>query len=322
MKYLISILFSLCLLASCSKNAAEPQIEIIRFDSELYSYLTENKPDSDLDKFGDILPVFGQNEIHIGTPDSAGFYGRLRTFFSEPTLMGLYSDEQAKFTDIEPITKELSYGLNLFLKEFPEIARPKVYMHVSGLNRNVIVTDEILSISADKYLGADYPLYERFFYDYQRRLMTPERIVPDYLLGFMMANLKFEGKDDVLLDNMLYEGKLRYILSQLLPKRKEYEFVAYSPEQYEWCRTNEKMIWKTILENQYLFMSNYLITSQFINDAQYTASLPVESPGRVGVWLGYQIVKSYMKQFPETTFAQLIQMSDSQEFLKLAKYMP
>jgi uncharacterized protein YjaZ len=138
----------------------------------------------------------------------------------------------------------------------------------------------------------------------------------------MMANLKFEGKDDVLLDNMLYEGKLRYILSQLLPKRKEYEFVAYSPEQYEWCRTNEKMIWKTILENQYLFTSNYLITSQFINDAQYTASLPVESPGRVGVWLGYQIVKSYMKQFPETTFAQLIQMSDSQEFLKLAKYMP
>jgi len=321
MKYLF-FLFSLFLLASCSKNAAEPQIEIIRFDSELYSYLAENKPDSDLDKFGDILPVFGQNEIHIGTPDSAGFYGRLRTFFSEPTLMGLYSDEQAKFADIEPITKELSYGLNLFLKEFPEIARPKVYMHVSGLNRNVIVTDEILSISADKYLGADYPLYERFFYDYQRRLMTPERIVPDYLLGFMMANLKFEGKDDVLLDNMLYEGKLRYILSQLLPDRTENEIIAYSKEENEWCHTNESMIWKTILENQYLFESNFQITNRFLRDAPYTQSLSPDSPGRVGVWIGFQIVSAYMKQFPQTSFIELMQANDSQEFLKLSKYKP
>jgi hypothetical protein len=321
------VFFSLGLFAlSCSRNNKDENTEsdfsIIRFDTQLYRYLTENKPDSTLNMFGDILPPFGKYEIHIGSPDSSGFFKRLQTFFSEPTLMKMYADEQDKFADIQPFTKELSYGLNLLLKEFPAIKRPKVYMHISGLNRNVIVTDEILSISADKYLGANYPLYEQFFYPYQRELMTPERIVPDYLLGFMMANFNFQGKDDVLLDKILYEGKLRFILSKLLPERNENELVAYTPEQYKWCKTNEPMIWKTILENQYLFESNYLVTNNFIRESPYTQLLSPDSPGRVGIYLGYRIISEFMKHSPETSLSELMLMNDGQEILKLSKYKP
>jgi len=299
-----------------------PDFKIIRFDTQLFNCLSNNEPDNVLKTDAGFLNVFGEKVIAIGRSDSAGFLGRLRKYFSEPTLMGLYKDTQEKFTDIQPLTDEMAYGLGVFLGAFPNIKRPQVYLHVSGLLQNVIVTDEILSLSADKYLGADYPLYQQFFYDYQRQLMIPDRMAPDYLLGFMMANLPFKGKDDILLDRMLYEGKLRYILSHLLPNRQGWEYVGYTEAQYAWCSSNQKQIWKTILENQHLFTGNYLITTQYLKDAPYTSFLPSESPGRVGIWLGFQIISAYMKQNPDTGFRELMDLTDYQDLLKKSKFKP
>jgi len=299
-----------------------PDFKIIRFDTKLFNYLSKNESDSVLKADTGFLNVFGEKVISIGRSDSTGFFERLRKYFSEPTLMQLYKDQQEKFSNIDSLTDEVGYGLDMFLKAFPNTKRPQVYMHVSGLNQNVIVTDEVLSLSADKYLGADYPLYQQFFYDYQRQLMTPDRMAPDYLLGFMMANLPFKGQDDVLLDRILYEGKLRYILSHLLPNRQPWEQVGYTEAQYTWCSNNQKQIWKTILENQHLFTGNYLTTSQYLKDAPHTSFLPVESPGRVGIWLGFQIINAYMKQNPETGFQELMDLTDYQDLLKRSKFKP
>jgi hypothetical protein len=314
------------LLFSCSGKKVygepNPDLQIIRFDESLYQYLVQNENEEALSGYTSFLDEYGEKVIYIGKSDSLGFYERLRTFFSEPTLTKLYQDEQAKFADIKAINEELSYGMETLLAEFPSLKQPKIYMHVSGLNQNVIVTDEILSLSADKYLGADYPLYQDFFYDYQRQLMSLDRIVPDYLLGFMMANFPFEGNNEILLDQMLYEGKLRYILSCLIPVREVWEYVGYTKEQFSWCKDHESKIWKTILQNQHLFTPNYVTTSQYLKEAPYTASLPTESPGKVGIWLGYRIIASYMEKHPQTTMLELINKTDYNELLKQSKYKP
>ena len=310
-----------CLCCSGNKiNEDLPQFEIIRFDSDLYLFLTQNRPDSALQHDIDFLDVFGAGVLGIGTSDSTGFYSRLRDYFSEPTLMGLYKDEQETFARLEGIDRELSKGLQTFLQQFPQIKPPEVYMHVSGFGHNTVVTDNVLSLSADKYLGPDYPLYQDFFHDYQRKLMNPDRIVPDYLLGFMMANLPFMGDEDVLLDRILYEGKLRYILSQLLPDRQVWEFTAYDKEQYDWCNRHQSLIWKTIQENHHLLTGDYFTTTQYLKEAPHTAFLPVESPGRVGVWLGYRIISAYMKQKPKTNWQELMKLTDYPELLKQSKF--
>ena len=312
-----------CIRCSGNKtNEESPKFAIIRFDTDLYQYLTQNASDSILQNHADFLNVFGEGVLAIGKSDSADFYSQLKAYFSEPTLMSIYKDEQKKFADLTNINKELSKGLHILLQQFPQIKPPKVYMHVSGFGQNIVVTDDILSLSADKYLGADYPVYQDFFYDYQRQLMTADRIVPDYLLGFMMANLPFSGDEDVLLDRILYEGKLRYMLSQLLPNRQDHECVGYDKEQYEWCMQHQSLIWKTILENHHLFTGNYLTTTQYLKEAPYTATLPVESPGRVGIWLGYQIISAYMKQKPSIDWQKLMENTNYQEILKQSKYKP
>ncbi|MDR0865525.1 MAG: gliding motility protein GldB [Candidatus Symbiothrix sp.] len=327
MKIQSFICFAFCfLLFSCSGKKAygEPgsDLEIIRLDESLYHYLIQNESDEVLSGYKPFLDEYGEKVIYIGASDSLGFYERLRTFFAEPTLMELYKEEQARFADITGMNEELAYGMKTLLAEFPLLKQPKIYMHVSGLNQNVIVTDEILSLSADKYLGADYPLYANFFYDYQRQLMSPDRMSPDYLLGFMMANFPFAGNGEILLDRMLYEGKLRYILSRLIPNREVWEYVGYNEKQYAWCTSHQARIWKSILENKHLFTPNYVTTSQYLKDAPYTASLPAESPGKVGVWLGYRIIVAYMDKHPQTSLQELMNRTDYEELLKQSKYKP
>ena len=171
-------------------------------------------------------------------------------------------------------------------------------------------------------MGSDYPLYREFFYDYQLQNMRPEQIVPDYLLGFMYSEFSFEGNENALLDRMLYEGKLHYILSLILTGRNIWESFAYTKEQYEWCEKSEARIWKTILQQRQLYTTDYIITSQYINEAPYTAPLTSSSPGGVGVWVGYRIVASYMKNHPKTSLWELMEMTDYQDFFKEAKYKP
>lgn len=298
-------------------------VKINRFDVDLYKYLLSTDPDRQVPLKGTrFLDIYAQEILNIGKADTTGFEEKLNAFFSNPELMLLYKDEQEILNDITPFEKELSSGFSILLKEFPSLKMPEIFMHVSGLNQNIIVADSILSLSGDKYLGKDYVLYQDFFYDYQRELLSPDRIVPDYLLGFLMSEFPFQGNPDVLLDRMIYEGKLRYILSCLLPKRPVWESLGYSEDQYNWCLKNESRIWKTILEKQQLYASDYLVTSQYINEAPHTAPLTLSSPARVGIWVGFRIISSYIKNQPQIFLSELMELSDYQDLLKNSKYKP
>ena len=50
--------------------------------------------------------------------------------------------------------------------------------------------------------------------------------------------------------------------------------------------------------------------------------MPSNSPGKVGAWLGWQIVKAYMKENPNTTLKELIAIKDGQKILTGSKYKP
>ena len=298
-------------------------LNIVRFDIDLFRYLNQQLSLNSLTtehKF--FLRVYGEQVIGIGKLDSEEFYKKLDNFFTEPTLMSLYEDEQFRFKDLKFIENELSPALEALYLEFPMLIRPTVYAHVSGLNQNVVVTDDILSISLDKYMGANYSFYKRYFYDYQLQRMTPNRIVPDYILGYLMANFPFHGNEDVLLNRMIYEGKLRYVLTRLLPHRTVWDCLSYTEDQHSWCEKNHSQIWKSILKNDHLNVPDYMTTAKYLNNASHTVTISTESPGSIGVWIGFQIVDAYMKNNPGTTLSRLMNLPNTQQFLKDSKYKP
>ena len=126
-------------------------------------------------------------------------------------------DALLKFDDISDIEKELTDGFEKLKHEVPFIRIPSVYSQFSALNESVVVGDSLLGFSIDKYMGEDYPLYKRFYYNYQRKSMKPERIVPDCFVYYLMSEYPFPMDGNrTLLDLIMHFGKIHYVVAKIL----------------------------------------------------------------------------------------------------------
>ena len=47
-----------------------------------------------------------------------------------------------------------------------------------------------------------------------------------------------------------------------------------------------------------------------------------DSAPKLGVWMGWQIVRKYMKEHPDVTLQQLMADNDAQKILNQSKYKP
>jgi hypothetical protein len=215
MIHLHKIVFILALLVAfggCKgQNQAEP-MTVSRFDKALFRLIDG---DNDVAIQGELmcdypaeLEVVGKGVLNMPRPEMKGFFDKLMNFYSEPTLKKLYRDALALYDSIPDIEQGLGNGFAYLKSSFPSMPMPRVYMHVSGLNQNVLVDENLLSVSIDKYMGKDYPLYRAYFSEAQREKMQRALIVPDYLSGWLLTEFPYTGKEAVLLERMVYEGKV------------------------------------------------------------------------------------------------------------------
>lgn len=302
--------------------SVEP-VEIHRFDQTLFRLIESN--DSTLEPallrdYPGMLDVIGKGILNIQTPEAPDFFPKLLRFYSEPALKNLYRDALAQYDTIADIQCQLGEGFAYLKTYFPTMQIPAVYMHVSGFNQNVLVGDSLLSLSIDKYLGDTYPLYQDFFYDYQQRKMQRSHVVPDYLAGWIMSEYPFTGKENVLLDRMIYEGKINYLVSQAFPLLSPALLMGYTEEAYAWCTANEKEIWKAMVERKHLYTPDQITTSKYFEDTP-CSFLSNEAPGNLGGWIGWQIVRNYMEKTGSTPEA-LMRNTDAQDILAGSKYKP
>ena len=301
------------------------KITIHRFDNDLYDYLSGNKTQEDLaEKHQGFLDLFGERIIGIGRSDSEDFFPSLRQYFSHPELLQLYQDETELFSDISSVEESLSTGFHFLTSTFDSLEIPQIYMHTSGLNQNIIISEQYLSISADKYLGEQYPMYNKYFYDYQRRNMIQERLACDYLLGFLMSTFPIAATNNgmpTLLDEIIYQGKLLYLITLAMPA--DAVFMCYNQEEEDWFQENEADVWTFIVQEKHLFSQNRMVISKYIQEAPYSSFFSEQSPSKIGVRVGLQIVRSYMKNNKRASLPELMRPTeDGQSFLQKSKYRP
>lgn len=273
-----------------------------------------------LDAYPYELEIVGKGVLNMQSPTVPGFFERLIHYYSEPTLKHLYEEAVAKYADVSDIETQLGQAFAFLKANFPEMQIPAVYMHVSGFNQNVLVGDSLLSLSIDKYMGEDFPLYQAFFPNYQRIKMQRTRVAADYLTGWLMSEYPFEGNESVLLDRMLYEGKIKYIVSLALPELSPAQLMGYTEAEQAWCEAHEKTLWSTIIERKHLYTPDRLTTEKYLRDTPCTF-LSDETPGNVGTWIGWRIISSYM-QAVKPTLPDLMKQTNAQELLGMAKYRP
>ena len=150
--------------------------------------------------------------------------------------------------------------------------------------------------------------------------MAPNRIAQDILLAYALTEFPFKAKKNNLMEQMIYQGKILYFLQALLPEKSENDIMKYSNEAFKWCVNNESHVWAYIIEHKHLFSTQSSMARNYINDAPFTSGMPQESPGRIGTWIGLQIVKSYMEKHSEVSLPELMLNDDYASLLRESAY--
>ncbi len=226
-------------------------------------------------------------------PDSIWIY-RLRDTLQKSLL----KETIKAFPDFKKEQKELENLFQYIRYYFPDTSIPEVVTLTSDVDyRNkVIYTDTLLLISLDTYLGENHRFYKGI-QQYIRKNFTRDQIIPDVAVAF--AEQKVGGlQSRSFIERMVYHGKLLYLKDQLIPSVSDARKMGYSEEEFIWVRENEPEIWRYFVERELLFSTDSGLTARFINPAPFSKfylELDTESPGRVGQYIGWQIVRAYMR---------------------------
>ncbi len=309
---------------SCKKESNVEPVKIDRFDTELYQLLKHPGDSSAerqfLKKYDDFLPVYLNGVLHAPQAGKMQSIAALRTFFQDSTLMKLYADEQAKFQNLTAFERELGVAIGHYKKFFPKDQGLKFSMHLSGLSQSVVTVGNRVSIAGDKYLGKNYPLYRGHYYDYQIPEMEQGGLVRDAMKAFLFGRFPLENQKN-LLDQMVYQGKIQFLLMQLLPDVKPELLFGYTQKQWEWLQKSEGEIWHYMADNQHIYSTDPMVEAKYIGEAPFTTCFGDESPPKIGVWIGYRIVQAYMDK-TDTPVSELFSQVDGKAVLQESGYRP
>lgn len=227
-------------------------------------------------------------------------------------------DAGLKFKDMTPVEKELTKGFRKLKKEIPSLRIPRVYSQIAALNQSVVVTDSLLGFSLDKYMGADYLLYKKFYYSYQRRFMSPERIVPDCFAFYLLGQYPFSWEEGhrALFDIMMHRGKIAWIVEHIFGENKSGAFaLGYTDEELKWCRSHGKDLWKWMSDSNHLMSTDPMIIRSYISSNPGFVFAGQQLPPSFGIWIGMQLVEKWMKSHEDMSVAQLLEKTDFREML-------
>lgn len=323
---ILSVLFISCRPKPPKVNNIEVDFNLVPFYEDLFSIhpdSLEYEKQRLISDYGKYLEAYSMLVVGAGSPFDDEFASKMGLFLAYEPNKEVLDTCLKVFGDLTELEKEIEQGFRYYRYYFPETEIPDVYLHISGFNQSVLVDSSWVSVSIEKYLGSDCTFYERLTIPvYMRRKMVPEKIAPDVLKAIAMTRFLYNDSVDDLLSQMVYEGMIQFFLKKVMPYYSDNLLFDYSEKELDWCRNYEKMMWSAIVERKQLFSTERLMVKKYIGDSPFTHYFGQDSPGRTGVFVGYQIVKSFMEKNQEVTLQELMNMDDYHHIFSQAAYRP
>ncbi|SHL00717.1 hypothetical protein SAMN05444266_101884 [Chitinophaga jiangningensis] len=330
------LLLAAVAMASCKSGPKPPDVSHIsvtvstqRFDSALFTIDTNNiqpglaKLHADYPVF---TPVYMTDIMNLGAyaDSSAALQQQLHLFLTTPDFRQLETAVQQKFGNLSAVRKDLEQAFKYTKYYLPNFKTPQVVTFISGIaNYGAVTVDSLLGIGLDMYMGADFPPYGMIedLPSYMIRRFTPEYIATNAMqvIHNQLYPMRTSG---TLISQILDAGRQQYFLGKVLPHTDDTIRLGYTKEQLKWCYDNEQMIWQFFIQNNLLYSTDWQDISHFMGDGPATQGMPEGSPGKIGNFVGLQIVNKYMDKHPEMSLQQLLEMKDVMEIFNEAKYRP
>jgi len=313
--YRFAVVLCLFFLSCDQKSKVEKEVEEIPVDIKVERFdkvFFETKPE-DLAKVKRQYPFF----FPAGNDDSVWLQK-----MQEPIWREVYEEVQKKYSNFEPVREEFNTLFQHVKYYFPKTNTPKVITVIGEMDYNAkaIYADSLVIVALELYLGKDHKFYE--FPNYLKQNFEEKQIMPDVVSSFTYRNIP-PFPDRNLVSQMIFEGKQLYAKDLLLPDYTDADKIGYTPEQIKWCEENEAYMWRYFVEKEMLYSDDPKLTTRFMAPAPFSKfylEIDNDTPGRVGAWIGWQMVRSYMKN-NNVTLPELLK-TNSKEIFEKSKYKP
>ena len=232
----------------------------------------------------------------------------------------IFNETQVEFKN-DYLRKDISKLYYRLSDQFSNFNSPKIITINNGLDfqYKLIDIDSIVLLSLDCYLD-NYELYKAIP-DYISQKMNKNYLIRDLAEKLISRYVNYPTNRQFL-DKIIYYGKVYNLMINNLDFG-EANALYYNEKEILWAKDNEKEVWKFFIENEILFNTSNILVERFINFGPYSKfgiSIDYESSPMIGKWIGYKIVKSYLKS-NNKTIEEILNMNEYELYLN-SNYKP
>jgi hypothetical protein len=177
-------------------------------------------------------------------------------------------------------------------------------------------------LGLDNYLGSEHHFYAGLP-NYVAKGLDKSYLASN-IASALSKKINKYPRNRTFLSRMVYYGKELYLIDKFLPDNEDYQKIGYTQEEMDWAIANEEQIWRHFIEQEFLYSTDPKLNQRFLDPAPFSKfglELDSESPGRLGRYIGWQIVKAFIDKNPNITPQQLLALP-ADDILKESNYKP
>lgn len=269
-------------------------------------------------------PAFEKQYLPLPQGSTREMYlPRLMAHFGNPGLKSFYQYNDSVFRGYTDERKALNKMFSAIQVVYPETKLPTIYPLVTGFtfDKDLSVSDTAIFISMDYFLGPKAP-YRPDQYEYMLRRYDRPYLIPMLSWALAQNKLTVNHEDNTLLANMIDFGKVHFFTEQVLPELPDSLNIMYTNTELLGVEENVEFIWQHFIEKKLLYETNNKVIEKFVDEAPFVTEISQKCPGRIGRYLGWQIVRAYMARNPNITLKEVMAETDYQKILKRSAYKP
>lgn len=292
-------------------------LKVERLESELFQSSSTEEVHQFLKNHPDFARFFLHSEQY---PSDTILASRMFSLIQNPSIDTLYNEATEAFSDFDAIIQPLNEGLGRLKVYYPETPSPVVQTAVTGLYQDLFISNNHVMIGMDFFIGPDATYKPQEIPNYILSRYTTQHLSAS-IIQFISSQFITTTKGDGLISEMIDHGKSYYLLSLLLPCTPENMLIGYTDKEWEDVFENDKIIWASFIQNEWLYETDHSVKQRFIGERPNVYEIGEKCPGRIGRWLGWQIVKAYAEQ-TGASVQQIMAEKDANKIFTVSKYKP
>lgn len=325
MRGVIIILFGLLFISGCSPKCRDGagiptgsvSVQIDRLEGQFFDAASAKEVEEVFKNNRGFARLFLHSDQY---PADSILADQVFNLISQPAIDSLYLETMTAFPDLVAFQSEMGEALFRANFIFPQVGNPRFVTTVTGLYNDLYISDTLVVVGLDYFIGAeatykpvDIPAYILKRYN--------EAHLPATIIKFLIGPHIEKGKSETMLSEMIDFGKNFYIQSRILPCTPDSILLGYTTENMRVIEENEAIIWANFVENEILYETNHFVKRKFLGERPNVYEINADCPGRIGTWIGWRIVESYVEN-NSVTLQELAADRDHEKIFQLSRYKP